>query len=401
MANLPPTTDIEFPIRAADLAERAMGRMQFRLDEAEARLVEDLLPKSVRIILAQDPDCVEVLKSRKNLDLSRAVDLIAFTLWSQPGSLGGSRIEQLFISIGFDEREADLLATAIVRYSRYTMAIVNLLRHYKSSISAVHNMIDPARLGDRYLDYPGIPPEKHTEWRNHQDKLAVEELEDPEQLERWLSQFESFMAEIISHRAINRPRKGAETDLSSTRLRMDMGVPTAKAYIRRFGRFLVQEFPVVALTGRYAVSTREDEAAISTQLDNLAAELANPEKQVFEVFKSYYDERNRRMTAMAERSANRRFPARRQGYEEYIERQLMLSGRKLAIKSHPAEVSKFMVDQVLNLLAAQLEADGKIPEFEGKITLGGEILILEIEKPSRSDIPRLRSLINRLIAPKE
>jgi hypothetical protein len=401
MANLPPTTDIEFPITAAALAERAMDRMQFRLDEAEARLVEDLLPRSVRIILAQDPDCAEVLKSRKNLDLSRAIDLIAFTLWSQPGSLGGSRIEQLFSSIGLEEREADLLATAIVRYSRYTMSIVNLLRHYKSAISAVHNMIDPGRLGDRYLDYPGIPVEKHTEWLNRLDELAGEKLKDSEQLERWLSQFESFIAEIISHRAINRNRKGVEPDLGSTRQRMDLGVPTAKAYIRRFGRFLVQEFPVIKLKGRYTVSTREDEAAISIQLDNLAEQLTKSEKQVFEMFKSYYDERNRRMTAMAERSASRRFPTRRQGYEEYVERQLMLSGRKLSIKSHPAEVSKLMVDQVLNLLAAQLEADGKIPEFEGKVSHDGEILILEFEKPSRSDIPRLRSLINRLVSPKD
>lgn len=399
MNNVNAPTDITFPILAGEIASAAEARLQNQSRSAETLMVEKLLPRTVQIIWSQDKDCRNLTKQIPAADRERVFGLIGQTLWSQPGTFGGQRIEQMLIGLGLPVDDADKVASNVLKYSRYSMSVVNLVRHYRSAVSSVFDILSMDRFETRYLNQPGIENDLLSKWQQEIKDLGSTELKNSADLDYWLKELEDFMAEVLSARAAARKRPAGAIDLSSNERRVDFGRSTAMAYVRRYGRFLTQEFDQVNLSGRYAQSTRPEEASILIQLGNLELELKKPDAEAFEKFAAYYELRNRRMASAKDRLTRGAFPARRQGYEDYFVNQLKLEGRELTIQNYPEKVSKDLTEQLIRMLDAQLEIDSKSSLFEGKVSRDGQTLWVNLERPNQKDVSKLKQLLPKIVSP--
>jgi hypothetical protein len=327
------------------------------------------------------------------------IDNSAQALWSNPGSMGGLQIERLLIANGINREDADTLATNIVRYSRYSMSVVNSLRHYKSAVSGVRDIIEPKQFRERYLASPALPTELQATWPPKAEAFGREDFLDSGKISDWLSRIEIFIAEVNTASSWAKRRLLQEQDPNGWKKTTSMSTSMAKAYTRRYGRFLMQEFKEIKFGGRYVPSSRSRIESIKTELDDLKDKLFQDDRTVFKLFEEDYGERSFRITSLSRppsRSISSRDLSQQSFFEAYITNQFKLGGRDLTVKSSQERISPALIEQMYKLFKTQLELEPKLSKFEGTVAREGQILTVDLAEPAINDASKLKKFLNTL-----
>jgi hypothetical protein len=390
---------MKFPITALELANLAQDRLDKQSELVQKQMVDDLLPRTVSVILARQEDCRRIYKSWDSATAKRIIENSAQALWSNPGSMGGLQIERQLIANGINREDADTLATNIVRYSRYSMSVVNSLRHYKSAISGVRDILEPIQFRDRYLAFPALPQKLQIEWPPKAEAFGKEKFTDAGQISKWLNDIEKFIAEVNSASTWARRRPLQEQDPEGWKRTSSLNTSMAKAYTRRYGRFLTQEFEEINLKGRYVPSSRSRIESIRVELENLKAKLRGDDQAVFKLFEDDYKERSFRIPSLSRppsRQTSSRGLSQQSFFEAYITNQFKLGGRDLIVKSSQERISPALIDQMYKLFKTQLELEPKLSKFEGTVAREGQILTVDLNEPAVNDATKLRKFLNTL-----
>jgi hypothetical protein len=173
----------------------------------------------------------------------------------------------------------------------------------------------------------------------------------------------------------------------------------AKAYTRRYGRFLTQEFEEINLKGRYVPSSRSRIESIRVELENLKAKLRGDDQAVFKLFEDDYKERSFRIPSLSRppsRQTSSRGLSQQSFFEAYITNQFKLGGRDLIVKSSQERISPALIDQMYKLFKTQLELEPKLSKFEGIAARDGQTLVVELNEPSFRDAKSIRKFLETL-----
>lgn len=390
-----------FPISALALAERAAERLDEQIATVQQQMVGAYLPQTVEVILSRQADCRAIVKKLDSSSLDRLVGNLGQVLWSHPGSMGGHKIEQQLIAAGFNHEEADTLATNIIRYSRYSMSIVNSIRHYKSAISGVRDLIDPINFRERYLGFATLPEEATSRWLAQSEDFGQAVLKDSGDLSEWLTRVEAFIAEVNTASNWARRRVLQDQDPNGWRNPSLANVSIAKAYTRRYGRYLMQEFKDIHLGGRYIPINRSQNESVLDELYELKKKLSSDDKAIFLAFSDDYESRSHRITSHTKQSSRTPFARNTSDFsyfENYISNQFKLDGRDLVVKSKPERISKALIEQMYRVFKVQIEMEPNMDRFISKTDRDGESLLVELEKPAKSDGAKLKKLLTNLLS---
>lgn len=386
------TGDIEFPISARTLTERAAQAVEGHLSELETQMLDTFLPRSVEVILAHEPKCRAILLKGKPAGYQELPKKIGQIFWSHPGTMGGQKIEMLFLETGFDHDQADELATKVYKYSRYTMSLVNNLRMIRSAIVGINEVIDPAALTERFAGTEVMGFDELIKWQETAKSLGDEKLKNTKDIEKWLLKVENQIAEVTTASTWTRRKNLQLQDPNGWKKPSLMSRSMAKAFSRRFGQFIRQEFELMELSGRYA--TRED--SFKTELQTLKKVFNGSDSDIFEHLQQDYDSRQNRIKA-ASRPSSRNFAKRSSStMENYISNVLQLDGREVIVKNSSEKISPLLVGQMAKLFKAQMMFGEKTPRFLGRAEQNEQQLILEVEKPTKSDISKIKKLLEEL-----
>ena len=391
---------MKFPITALALANLAQERLEQQGETVRSQMVGDYLPRTVDVILSRQEDCRQIIKSWDSETAVRIINSAAQALWSNPGSMGGLQIERQLIANGVSREDADTLATNIIKYSRYSMSVVNSLRHYKSAVSGVRDIIEPIQFRERYLSSPSLPAELQSVWPPKAEEFGAELFKNAGDITEWLTRIESFIAEVTSASNWARRRVLQEQDPNGWRKVSSMNISMAKAYTRRYGRFLMQEFKEINFGGRYVPISKKRNETILEELSKLKSKLFSDDKTVFKLFEEDYDERSHRITSLASissRPAFRRNSSDFSYFENYISNQFKLEGRDLTVRSKPEKVSSDLINQMYKLFLTQLEIEPNMGRFESKAERDGQSLVVELDQPKKSDAAKLKQLLTKLL----
>jgi len=394
---------MKFPITALELAKLAQVSLDRHSQLVQKEMVEELLPRTVMVIISQQDDCLKIAnriaKTWDSVTTKRIVGNLAQALWSHPGSMGGIQIERQLIANGVHPEEANTLATNIVKYSRYSMSAVNLLRHYKSAVSGVHDIIEPIQFRERFLSSPSLPEQLQKEWPVKAKIFANEEFINPGSITEWLGRIEQFIAEVNTASVWARRRLLQEQDPLGWKKITPMSASMAKAYTRRYGRFLMQEFKEINFGGRYLPSSRSRIDSITEELKDLKKKLSSEERAVFKIFEEDYEERSHRISLsnrLSSRSASNRETSPQSFFEAYMTNQSKLGGRDLTVKSSQERISPALIEQMYKLFKTQLELEPKISKFEGTVERDGQTLTVNLDEPVINDASKLKRFLNTL-----
>ncbi len=390
---------MKFPITALELANLAQDRLDKQSELVQKQMVDDLLPRTVEVILARQDDCRRISKSWDSATAKRIIDNSAQALWSNPGSMGGLQIERQLVANGINREDADTLATNIVKYSRYSMSVVNSLRHYKSALSGVRDIIEPNQFRERYLANPALPPMLQEVWPPKAEAFGREEFADSGKISDWLSRIEVVIAEVNSASTWARRRILQEQDPQGWKRVTPMNTSIAKAYTRRYGRFLMQEFAEIKFGGRYVPSSRSRIESIRIELEDLKEKLSGDDRAVFKIFQEDYEDRSLRITSLTRppsRSASMRELSQQSFIEAYITNKFKLEGRDLTVRTSHEKIAPNLVEQMYKLFKTQLDLEPNLSDFAGTVARDGQILTVELDSPKSKDAAKIKKFLTSL-----
>ena len=388
-----------FPLTALELTQMASERLEKQAETVHERMIQKLLPETIHVIFDQAPDCREALRGIRPETRQQLEIYIAQALWSNPGSMGGFRVEQLLTNNGINKDDADTLATAIMRYSRYSMGLVNLIRHYQSAISAIYDAIEPIQFRDRYLSAPNLPVDFIENGPRESARMAKQVFQNSDDVSNWLTDMEFFIARLTAANSWAR-KKVLQENSSHWKKGSVLNSGMAKAYTRRFGRFLMQEFSFIDLGGRYQPSKADRDQPILKELQKLEKTLSGESKYIFEQFEQDYESRKHRIISLKRpfTSPSKQISNSDSSFvENYINNYLKLDDRELIIRSNTDKVSNQLIDQMYRLFKMQLEINPSLLKFEGKTAREGQLLILELERPTPKDASKIRKILTTLL----
>lgn len=391
---------MKFPITALALAELAQERLEQQSEAVRSEMVGNLLPRTVEVILARQPECRQIVKSWDSETAIRLINNAAQALWSHPGTMGGLQIEKQLIANGVSREDADTLATKIVAFSRYTMAVVNSLRHYRSAVSGIRDVIEPIQFRERYMATSNLPEHVQSEWPKIAEDFGQEVFKNSGDITEWLSRLEGFIAQVTTASNWARRKQLQEQNPEGWKTPTSMNLSMAKAYTRRYGRFLMQEFKEINFGGRYVPSSRSRSNSVLEELSELKLNLKGDDKSVFKLFEDDYEERSHRITSLrsiAGRPSLFRESRESSFFENYISNQFKLDGRDLTVRTKSEKVSPDLINQMYKLFIAQLEIEPNMGKFESRAERDGQSLIVEIDHPKKSDATKLKKLLNTLL----
>ena len=390
---------MKFPITALDLAKLAQERLERQSEAVQKEMVGEILPRTVAVILARQEDCKRISKAWDSETAKRMVESIAQLLWSNPGSMGGLQIERLLIANEVNREDADTFATNLIKYSRYSMSVVNSLRHYKTAIMVVRDIIDPVEFRERYLGSPALPEKLLATWPSRSDEFGQELFEEASKIPVWLAKLENFIAEVTTASNWAKRRPLHEQDPNGWEKISSVNISMAKAYTRRYGRFLTQEYKNLEFGGRYVPSSRSRIKSINEELEELREKLAEDDKLVFKLFENDYEVRSHRITSLGNLSSRPAFKRNTSDFsyfENFISNQVKLGGRDLMVRSRSEQVSSELINQMYKLFIAQLELDPTLERFSNRAEREGQTLVVELDKPQLSDAAKIKKILNVL-----
>ena len=387
-----------FPIKAADLVQMAIARVDQQSDTVKDQMVSSYLPQVVRVILTQHPDCQGLVgRSKERLsDYSRDIGQI---LWSHPGSMGGVRIEQYFVQSGFEPADADTLATCIIQYSRYVMAIINNLRHVRSAITGVRDSIILPNAQDRFFSKSNLDPKLQHDWFEWVDKLAEQKLKDEFEFMLWLEDIQLLVASLLE----GKHKYKLELPSSERSTARTFNTPAigssnmAMAYVRRFGRYINREFGIEDLSDRYATKGK----SILDELADLKMDLGASDSKVFALLEQDYQKRQSRIRVTTKPPASRAMD--RQSYYEDAAKKLLtshmpLDSRDLIVRNSTSKISPVLIEQMYKLFITQLKLEPNLQKFIGKTMIDSQVLEVELENPNRSDASKIKKYLEALFS---
>ena len=390
--NLQDTGDISFPIKALTLAQAAVEAVETQFKELEKQMLETFLPRTVEVILAHEAECRDLLKKKQPKGYTELPEKIGQILWSHPGRMGAMKIERLFFDLGFDDKEADLLATKVYQYSRYTFSLVNSLRMRRSAVQAIRDAIEPAKMQERYLDRTESWADKYAEWIDHSMKLGIEPIDNDLHLDLWLGHVETFISTISYARSWERDRKIQNEDPNRIAKSNSMSRVMATAFTRRFGQFLRTEFGLLSKIPRY----KSKEVTFEKEIKQYKKKFDADDAQILEHMQADYNLRQNRIK-VASTSSDRKLSNKSTSYfEKYISNVLQIDDREVLIKNSSEKVSPELIDQMYKLFIAQLTINSNQAKFVGKSTRDNQTLIVELANPTKSDAPKLKKLLKAL-----
>ena len=382
-----------FPVKAIDLVEMAFKRVNEQSSTIKDQLVDPYLPQTVEVILARQSDCRQIVKDRSNLnELTKDLGKI---LWSHPGSMGGVKIERAFIDWGFSTDEADVLATNIVRYSRYVMSVVNHLRHVRSAVTGIRDVLVFQQSRERFFGQNELPEWLEKEWFDYIKSLANRNLKDAADLSQWLSDIEIVITTLL------RARSKRVLDISPSELNSikssERGMGIAQAYTRRFGRYIKQEFKVKDLGGRYATKDK----SILDEFADLKQKLAGDGKEVFALLSEEYESRKNRIkvsiTPPASRLRESEKSSRKSFFEEFISNRIKIDDREIIVRYTSEKMNTEIINQMYKLFQINLQQNPKLKRFEGKAERDGQMLIVELQEPEAKDANKIKNILSALL----
>ena len=385
---------MKFPMSARELVEAVREALDQQTDEIGDSMRTKYLPDMVGVVLTKDPEIREAISGEPKLDLSELSDRIGIMLWSHPSSGAGYRYKEVFQKAGYSDKSAEIIATRLMNLSRFPLSVVTNLRHYRSAIIAVGNLVDPNALRDRYLSIHGAfsahLDKFREEWPRKSKELGTRVLRSQNDLTTWLSDIEIFYAEVhlnymIARRGSN--QRGIETETPNGARAM------AKAFTRRFGRFCNEEIDVFELGGRY--TTGED--SISKQYDDLRELFSKSPTSIYEKLDEEFKRRQPRIRPVRtelfrnnETVQMGRFANKMSAYEFYLGHTLNLDGRELLIRATTDKLSSPLVNQFLKLFQLQMELDPNMKRFEATSSLQGETIYVALDQPRQEDSKYLK-----------
>ena len=381
-----------FPIKAKDLVERACQVGKEESDQVRLELTNKLLPRTVEIILTSNPSFKSSGAPRNQVD--EMVQTLSQILWSHAGSMGGVRIEQTLLRLGFNLDEADSIATDLVRFSRLTMSVVNHLRHVESALTGISEFINADSARARYLAFKNLKPNIEKKWLDYIEELAYRKLNNGKELAAWLKDVENAMSDLLKARNLSELSYGP-TDIGPVVDEIFNGsAGMALAYTRRFGRFVYSKFNIEGLGSRYET----DEDYIQSEIQKLKDILSQDAESVFALFKEDYEKRRSRIKVSTTPPSSRlkSFETSKSIFEQYITYNLKLDGRDLIVKSTSDNLSKDLIQQMYKLFKMQVELDPKGHRFEGKTSRDGQTLIVELQRPKASDIEQMKKRLFKM-----
>ena len=385
-----------FPIDALTLVNRAYERVFEQSETVKQQLVSAYLPQTVEVILSRQPECREIVKGRPGLQ--KLCEELGQILWSHPGSMGGVRVERTLIDAGFSADEADVLATNVIQYSRYSMAVVNHLRHVRSAITGLRDVLVLQMARVRFFSQSELHPELELDWFAYIEKLGARVLEDAEDLTEWLDDMSIVLATLLraKNQKILKTSPSELASFSNEKIKFGLGpLSIAQAYTRRFGRFVRQEFNIEDLGGRY--ETREE--SILDELAKLKNDLSGDDKHVFELFSEDYDKRKSRIKVSTRPPASRALS--NQGisssyFEKMISNHLRIDNRELIVRNSSGKISHDLIDQMYKLYVTQLKVEPNLEKFIGKTIANGQFLEVEFHDPAAKDAAKLKRYLETL-----
>ena len=383
-----------FPIIARDLVKRAFERVEEQSNSVKQQLLDIYLPRTAEVILSRQPDCRALLKGHfgTQMEQSQLINKIGQTLWSHPGSLGGAKIERIFLEAGFDLDAADTLATQVVRYSRYSMAVVNHLRHVRSAIQGFYDLVVLENMRERFLANVNMESWLQSEWLSHAKTLANRKISNVSELSEWLSDIELLLSALKLHSSSNIDINSSEQfNLQNYRAHGIGG--NAKAYTRRFGQYINQEFKIVGLGGRYA--TREE--SVLDELAKLKTDLAGDETRVFKMLEADYLQRQSRIKVSTKPPRSRTLD-RNSMYENLakslLSNHFQIDDRELIIRSSSQVVPQALLEQMVRVFQTQIKIEPDLKRFIGKVIADGHELEVELEKPTKKDGIKIKQYLD-------
>ena len=385
-----------FPISSIELVNKAYERVIEQAETVKSQLVSSYLPQTVEVILSRQPECRNLVRGRQ--DLEAISSDLGKILWSQPGSMGGVHIERNLIDWGFDTNAADVLATNVIQFSRYSMAVVNHLRHIRSAVTSLRDVLVPQLARERFFTRAEVASALEKEWLAYIEKLGARVLEDADDLALWLDDLSIVIATLL--RAKNDKKLNVSPSdlytLANEKVNLGLGpLSMAQAYTRRFGRFVASEFNIEDLGGRY--EAKED--SILDELTKLKLELSGDDEAVFALFSADFEKRKSRIKVSTRPPASRSFPRNDKDFsyfENYLSNHLQIDNREVVIRNSSPKISPALIEQITKIFKAQMMVESKMDRFRGKAALDGEELILEVERPSSDDVPKLKRLLKAL-----
>jgi hypothetical protein len=313
--------------------------------------------------------------------------------------MGGLQIERLLIANEVNREDADTLATNLIKYSRYSMSVVNSLRHYRTAIMVVRDIIDPVKFRERYLGSPALPEKLLATWPSRSDEFGQHLFEEPSKIPGWLAKLEDFIAEVTTASNWAKRRPLQEQDPNGWEKISSVNISMSKAYTRRYGRFLTQEYKNLKFGGRYVPSSRSRIKSINEELDELRKKLAEDDKVVFKLFENDYEVRSHRITSLSNLSSRPVFKRNTSDFsyfENFISNQVKLGSRDLMVRSRSEKVSSELINQMYKLFIAQLELDPTLERFSNRAEREGQTLVVELDKPQLSDAVKIKKILNVL-----
>ena len=390
--NLQDTGDITFPIQALTLANMATQAVEAQFKELETQMLDTSLPRTVEVILAHEDECRALLKKKMPDKYEELPDRIGRILWSHPGSMGAKKVELMFLDLGFNAKEADLLATKIYQYSRYTFSLVNSLRMRRSAVQAIRDAIDPTKMQERYLTRTDSWADKYPEWNEKSKLLGEEPIGNDIHLDLWLGHVEDLISKVSHARAWQRNRKFQEQDPDRKIIKDSMSSAMASAFTRRYGQFLRSEFGLLTKIPRY----KSKDAPFEKELAKLKKLFNSDDEQIMEHLQDDYNLRQNRIKVTSESLRQKTLFKNASYFEKYISNVLKIDDREVLIKNNSQKVSPELIDQMYKLFIAQLAINSSQSKFVGKSTREDQTLIVELEKPTKNDAPKLKKLLEAL-----
>ena len=382
-----------FPISAKDLVESAQNLIEQESNTVKQQLLDIYLPRTVEVILTRQPDCRKLIKERIKDSETQAqlVAAVSQALWSHPGSMGGVKIERIFYEVGFNLDDSDEIATRIVKYSRYTMAVVNHLRHYRSAITGVRDLIISENRRERYFSNTNMQSWLQSDWLEQAEKVSNKMLKNVDDLTAWLADVETLLATMQMQNSSRRSSLSSDTSLDSS-TKPSLGGGNAQAYTRRFGQYINLNFQITGLGGRYA--TRD-----KTLLDELADVkygLAGDDHKVFKMLEEHYLSRQSRISVSTKPPASRSL-SKQSLYEEHATNLLsayyQFGSREFIIRYSAEKISSTLFDQMLKVFRTQLKIEPDLKRFLGKVIIGEQALEVELDRPTKKDEGRIRQYL--------
>lgn len=381
---------LKFPLSARALANLANDRIA-EYDQTMGRELRSYyLPKAIKTIFNQSPVIARALKNLSPKNLDDLVEEISQILWSSPGSLGGLKIERLFMGQGITELEADAFATEVIHLSRFPLSDINFYRQVRNAVSRVSTLIDPNLYSHNFFNRFELPSKYIEKWNSLSSELGAEKFNKPIEIANWLEKVGVFSSTLII--VNNELRKGGSPD-NAVRNAENKARETSVsgALTRRYGRFLFTEFSNLDGMGdRY----QRKNDSLSSEFKKLKREFGKPEPELYAALKDYYEKLNARFFTLTSERLKEAKTGKQSSYENVLSHKLSLEGRDLEIKADSSDLSPKLIDNFLQLFKLQLEIDPNMKRYEGTTSLNGQSLSISLEKPSPKDYTYLRKFLD-------